>query len=67
MCLCGGPGFCLPGCKWSTPELRYAQRQAYVAEVMLTQVRQPEQRAYYETQLRQAEALIAETDQLLAA
>ena len=53
---CGWTGFCKPSCSRTTAQIRYAQRTAYCARIMLALAKNAEQRGYWSGRLLWAEA-----------
>lgn len=53
---CGWTGFCKPTCSRTTPQIRYAQRTAHCARIMLALAANDEQRGYWSGRLLWAEA-----------
>jgi len=55
---CGWTGFCKTNCSRTTAQIRYAQRTAYCARIMLALAANDEQRGYWSGRLLWAEASI---------
>jgi hypothetical protein len=65
--VCGGGGFCLPGCTVSSPRQQYYQRQRWQAAFMLALATGPESREYWTGEVAKADAALDERVELAKA